>query len=166
MFLQTLIGFFLTCASLTGTTPADAPAQEAVIERTLSIVKPDALDQADEIRAYFETVGLKVVDSRQVTLTPEQAREFYAVHKDRPFFEDLVAYMTSGPVLVQVLEGEDAVALNRQVMGSTDPEKASPGTIRADFGTNIQKNAVHGSDSPENAKREITFFFPDVASER
>ncbi|MBX7066779.1 MAG: nucleoside-diphosphate kinase [Parachlamydiales bacterium] len=128
-------------------------------EQTLSIIKPDAVNQAEEIDAYLENAGLRVIAAKTVHLTPEQAKEFYAVHKDRPFYNDLVAYMTSGPVIVQVLEGEDAVAANRKAMGSTDPAKASPGTIRADFGTDVQHNAVHGSDSLENAKKEIDFFF-------
>lgn len=133
-------------------------------EQTLSIIKPDAVEQnkIGEIESYFENEGLRIVATKLVHLTPEQAKEFYHIHKDRPFYNDLVKYMTSGPVLVQVLEAEDAVALNRKVMGETDPSKASQGTIRADFGTNIQRNAVHGSDSPENAKKEISFFFkPD-----
>jgi nucleoside-diphosphate kinase len=130
-------------------------------EQTLSIIKPDAMEQnkSEEINAYLENSGLEIVASKTIQLTPEQAKEFYAIHKDRPFYQDLVKYMTSGPVLVQVLEGEDAVAMNRKVMGATDPSKASPGTIRADFGTSVQKNAVHGSDSIENAKKEISFFF-------
>lgn len=130
-------------------------------EQTFSIIKPDAVEnnQIGDIEAYFESAGLHIVASKLIQLTPEQAREFYAVHKDRPFYNDLVTYMTSGPVVVQVLEADDAVALNRQVMGATDPAKASAGTIRADFGTDIQRNAVHGSDSLENAKKEIAFFF-------
>jgi nucleoside-diphosphate kinase len=130
-------------------------------EQTFSIIKPDAVEnnQIGDIEAYLESAGLHIVASKLVQLTPEQAREFYAIHKDRPFYNDLVTYMTSGPVVVQVLEADDAVALNRQVMGATDPAKASAGTIRADFGTDIQRNAVHGSDSLENAKKEIAFFF-------
>lgn len=130
-------------------------------EQTLSILKPDAVEQnrIGDIEAYFESSGLKVVAAKMVHLTPEQAKSFYHIHKDRPFYNDLVTYMTSGPILVQVLEGEDAVAENCKVMGTTDPLKASPGTIRADFGTNVQRNAVHGSDSLENAKKEIAFFF-------
>lgn len=133
-------------------------------EQTLSIVKPDSIEQnhLGEIEACLESSGLHIVAAKMIELTPDQAKQFYAIHKDRPFYSDLVAFMTSGPILVQVLEGEDAVALNRKVMGATDPAKASPGTIRADFGTNIQQNAVHGSDSLENAKKEIDFFFkPD-----
>ncbi len=133
-------------------------------EQTLSIIKPDGIEQnhVGDIDAYLESSGLHIVGAKLIQLTPEQAKQFYSVHKDRPFYNDLVAFMTSGPVLVQVLEGEDAVALNRKVMGATDPAKASPGTIRADFGTNVQQNAVHGSDSLENAKKEIAFFFkPD-----
>ncbi|MGB7978545.1 MAG: nucleoside-diphosphate kinase [Chlamydiales bacterium] len=130
-------------------------------EQTLSIIKPDAVekDQLGEIDAYLESSELHVVAAKMVQLTPEEAREFYAVHKDRPFYNDLVQFMTSGPILVQVLEGDDAVARNRRVMGATDPAKAEPGTIRADFGTDVQRNAVHGSDSLENARKEIAFFF-------
>lgn len=130
-------------------------------EQTLSIIKPDAVEQnhVGDIEAYFESSGLHIVAAKMIQLTPAQAKEFYSVHKDRPFYNDLVSFMTSGPVLVQVLEGEDAVALNRKVMGATDPAKASAGTIRADFGTNVQQNAVHGSDSLENAKKEISYFF-------
>lgn len=142
---------------------AQAPMEktEAQIEKTLSIIKPDAVEknQVGEILEYFENAGLHIVAAKLVQLTPEQAKSFYAVHKDKAFYNDLVTFMTSGPVLVQVLEGEDAVAVNRQVMGATDPRQASPGTIRADFGTNVQRNAVHGSDSPENAQKEISFFF-------
>lgn len=133
-------------------------------ERTLSIIKPEAVAEGhvQEILSYFETTDLEVVASKEIQLTPEQARDFYAEHKGRPFFEDLVQYMSSGPVIVQILEGEDAVAVNRQLMGATDPKRASPGTIRADFGTSLQKNAVHGSDSVESATREISFFFPQA----
>lgn len=136
-------------------------AADLKVEQTLSIIKPDAVEshQIGDIESYFESSGLRVVAAKLTQLTDEQAREFYAVHKERPFYNDLVTFMTSGPVLVQVLEGEDAVALNRKVMGTTDPAKASPGTIRADFGTSVQKNAVHGSDSLENAQKEIAFFF-------
>lgn len=130
-------------------------------EQTLSIIKPDAVEQnkIGDIEGYLESAGLKVVAAKLVQLTHEQARSFYHIHKDRPFYNDLVRYMTSGPVLVQVLEGDDAVAQNRKTMGATDPSKADAGTIRADFGTNTQRNAVHGSDSIENAKKEISFFF-------
>ena len=133
-------------------------------EQTLSIIKPDAVqqDHIGDIEAYLEAAGLHIVAAKLIQLTLAQARDFYAVHKDRPFYTDLVTYMTSGPVLIQVLEAPDAVTLNRKVMGATDPSKASPGTIRADFGTNLQQNAVHGSDSPENAAKEIAYFFtPD-----
>jgi nucleoside-diphosphate kinase len=135
--------------------------KELVIEQTLSIVKPDAVEknQIGEILEYLENAQLRVVAAKLVRLTPEQAKAFYAAHKEKAFFNDLVAFMTSGPVLVQVLEGEDAIAVNRQVMGTTDPKKASAGTIRADFGTDVQHNAVHGSDSPQAAKNEISFFF-------
>lgn len=133
-------------------------------EQTLSIIKPDAVEnhQIGEIESYLEASGLHIVAAKLAHLTPEQAKAFYSVHKDRPFYNDLITYMTSGPVLIQVLEGEDAVALNRKVMGATDPSKASPGTIRADFGTDIQRNAVHGSDTIENARKEIAFFFKNA----
>jgi nucleoside-diphosphate kinase len=141
-----------------------APAEESALpalERTLSIIKPDAVASADvdDILSYFTSEGLDIIASKEVQLTEEQARAFYAEHKDKPFFEDLIAFMTSGPVIVQVLEGEDAVALNRKVMGATDPAVAEPGTIRADFGSSKTANAVHGSDSPASASREISFFF-------
>jgi nucleoside-diphosphate kinase len=159
-WIHLLFAFFASIASSAEMEPP-ASEQELQIEQTLSIIKPDAVqhNQIGEILEYFENAGLRVVGSKMVKLTPEQARAFYAVHKDKAFFNDLIAFMTSGPVIVQVLEGEDAVAINRQVMGATDPLKASPGTIRADFGTDVQRNAVHGSDSPENAKKEIGFFF-------
>lgn len=130
-------------------------------EQTLSIIKPDAVEQnhIGDIESYIEAEGLKIVATKMVQLTPEQAKSFYHVHKERPFYNDLIDYMTSGPILVQVLEGEDAVARNRKIMGATDPAKASSGTIRKEFGTNVQRNAVHGSDSLENAEKEITFFF-------
>lgn len=131
------------------------------IEQTLSIIKPDAIEHnhIGDIEAYFENSGLRIVGAKLIHLTPEQAKAFYSVHKERPFYNDLVKFMTSGPVLVQVLEGEDAVAQNRKIMGATDPANATPGTIRADFGTDVQQNAVHGSDSLDNAKKEISFFF-------
>lgn len=133
------------------------------IERTLSIVKPDAVakNKIGEILARFEKAGLSIVAARMMQLTKEQAEKFYEVHKERPFYADLVSFMTSGPVLVQVLEGENAIALNRDVMGATDPKKAAPGTIRADFAQSIDENAVHGSDAPETASQEIKFFFKD-----
>ena len=131
------------------------------VEQTLSIIKPDAVsqNQIGNIIEYFERDGLSVVAARMVHLSREQAGDFYAVHRERGFFNELVDFMTSGPVLVIVLEGENAVLKNRQIMGTTDPSKASPGTIRADFATSIERNAVHGSDSPQNAKNEIAFFF-------
>lgn len=131
------------------------------MEQTLSIIKPDAVgqNQIGNIIEYFEREGLSVVAAKMVHLTKEQAKGFYAVHKDRPFFGELVEFMTSGPVLVMVLEGEDAISKNRQIMGATDPAKAEPGTIRADFATSIERNAVHGSDSQDTAKMEISFFF-------
>lgn len=137
------------------------PPKEIQIEQTLSIIKPDVIEsnQVGEILEYIETSGLKIVGSKMIRLTPEQAKHLYASHKDAAYFNDLVTFITSGPVIVQVLEGEDAVAVNRQIMGVTDPGKASPGTIRSDFGTDAQRNAVHGSDSLNSAKKEISFFF-------
>lgn len=132
-------------------------------ERTLSIVKPDGVTRnlIGEVVRRLEKSGLKVVGSRMLRLTKAQAEGFYAVHRERPFFNDLVRYMTSGPVVVQVLEGENAVAKNREVMGATDPKKAAAGTIRADLAESIEANTVHGSDSVENAKVEIAYFFKD-----
>jgi nucleoside-diphosphate kinase len=137
-------------------------------ERTLSIIKPDAVAKnvIGQIYSRFEQAGLRVVAARMLHLTKEQAGAFYAVHKERPFYSDLVAFMTSGPVMVQVLEGEGAIGKNREVMGATDPKKAAPGTIRADFATTVDENAVHGSDGPDTAKAEIAFFFPEGVSER
>ena len=131
------------------------------IEQTLSIIKPDAVKKnvIGEIYSRFEKAGLKIVHAQMIKLTKEEAEGFYAVHKDRPFFNDLVEFMTSGRVMIQVLEGENAVALNRQLMGATNPKEADKGTIRADFAENIDANAVHGSDSLENAKIEIDYFF-------
>ena len=130
-------------------------------ERTLSIIKPDAVAKnvVGKIISRFEDNGLKVIGAKMVQLSPEQAGEFYAVHKERPFFQDLVGFMVSGPVLVQVLEGADAVAKNRDIMGATNPQEAALGTIRADFADSIDANAVHGSDSVANANIEIDFFF-------
>jgi nucleoside-diphosphate kinase len=130
-------------------------------ERTLSIIKPDAVakNAIGAIISRFEKSGLKVVAARMMHLTPNQAQAFYAVHKERPFFNDLVKFMISGPVLVQVLEGDNAVLKNRDIMGATNPKEAAPGTIRADFADSIDANAVHGSDSLDNAKTEIAFFF-------
>ena len=134
-------------------------------ERTLSIIKPDAVEKnvIGKILTRFEDAGLKVVGCKMMNLNSQQAGEFYAVHKERPFYGELVEYMTSGPVVVSVLEGSDAVAQNRKLMGATNPEEADPGTIRADFADSISANAVHGSDSLENAQIEIGFFFPDLA---
>src|SRR5436190_6347720 len=131
------------------------------IERTFSIIKPDAVARnvIGGITAKLEAAGLRVIASRMVRLTDAQAKAFYAVHKDRPFYGDLVKFMTEGPVVVQVLEGDNAVAKNREVMGATNPEKAAPGTIRKEFATNIERNAVHGSDGSDTAKDEIAFFF-------
>ena len=134
------------------------------IQRTLSIIKPDAVAKnvIGQIIARFEGAGLKVVAGRLVHLSAAEAGQFYAVHKERPFFKDLVEFMASGPVFVQVLEGEDAIAKNRELMGATDPKKAAPGTIRADFAESIDANAVHGSDAPETAAVEVAFFFPGM----
>ncbi|AKJ94751.1 MULTISPECIES: nucleoside-diphosphate kinase [Thioalkalivibrio] len=133
------------------------------VERTLSIIKPDAVakNAIGDIISRFEKAGLKVVGARMMHLSREQAEGFYDVHKERPFFNDLVEFMISGPALVQVLEGEDAIAKNRDIMGATNPKEAAPGTIRADFAVSIDENAVHGSDAPETAEREIAFFFGD-----
>jgi nucleoside-diphosphate kinase len=138
------------------------------IERTLSMIKPDAVAKniIGKIYSRFETNGLKIVASRMIHLTKEQAGEFYAVHKERPFYNDLIEFMTSGPIMAQVLEGEDAVAKNRELMGATNPADAAEGTIRADFAETVDENAVHGSDSLENAAIEIAFFFPEGVCER
>ena len=135
-----------------------------VVERTLSIIKPDAVAKnvIGAIYSRFEQAGLRVVAARMMQLSRAQAEGFYAVHKARPFFNDLVGFMISGPVIAQVLEGDNAIAKHRDVMGATDPKKAAPGTIRADFADSIDANAVHGSDSPDTARDEIAFFFkPD-----
>ena len=131
------------------------------IEQTLSIIKPDAVAKnvIGEIYTRFEKAGLKIIHAKMAHLTKEQAEGFYAVHKERPFFNDLVQFMTSGPVMIQALEGENAVLKNRELMGATNPKEAAPGTIRADFAESIDANAVHGSDSLENAKIEINYFF-------
>ncbi len=133
------------------------------IERTISIIKPDGVEKniIGEIYRRFETAGLQIVAARMLHLTEEQAGQFYAVHRERPFYRDLVSYMTSGPVMVQILEGENAIEQNREIMGATDPAKAEPGTIRADFASSIEENVVHGSDGPETARQEIVFFFTD-----
>jgi nucleoside-diphosphate kinase len=133
----------------------------ATTERTLSIIKPDAVakNHIGDIYSRFEKAGLCVVAAKMTQLTPAQAEGFYAVHKERPFFRDLVNFMISGPVMIQVLEGENAVAKNREIMGATDPKKAAAGTIRADFATSIDENAVHGSDGPDTAKVEVGYFF-------
>ena len=135
------------------------------VERTLSIVKPDGVSRnlIGDVYARFERAGLRIIGARMMHLTRSEAEGFYAVHRERPFFRDLCAYMTSGPVMVQVLEGESAVARHREVMGATDPKKAAPGTIRADLATSIEENVVHGSDSAENAAREIAYYFAETA---
>ena len=136
------------------------------IQRTLSIIKPDAVAKnvIGQIVARFEQAGLKVIAARLQQLSRADAERFYAVHKERPFFKDLVDFMVSGPVFVQVLEGEEAIQKNRDLMGATDPKKAAPGTIRADFADSIDANAVHGSDAPETAAVEVAFFFPKSTS--
>lgn len=134
------------------------------VERTLSIIKPDAVGKniIGEIYRRFEAAGLKIVAARMTTLSAEQAGAFYAVHRERPFYADLVGFMSSGPIMVQALEGENAIARNRELMGATNPAEAAPGTIRADFAESIDANAVHGSDAPETAAEEIAFFFPEL----
>lgn len=131
------------------------------LERTLSIVKPDGVagNLIGEVYRRFEAAGLSIIAARMLTLSQREAEGFYAVHRERPFFKDLVRYMSSGPVIVQVLEGESAIARNREIMGATDPKKAAPGTIRADLAESIERNVVHGSDAPETAEREIGYFF-------
>jgi nucleoside-diphosphate kinase len=131
------------------------------VERTFSIIKPDATRRnlTGKINARFEEKGLRIVAQKRIKMTRQQADGFYAVHKERPFFNDLCTFMTSGPVVVQVLEGDNAVAKNREIMGATNPANAAPGTIRKDFAESIEANSVHGSDSPDNAKTEIAYFF-------
>jgi nucleoside-diphosphate kinase len=131
------------------------------LERTLSIVKPDGVSRnlIGEVYRRFEQAGLRIVAARMARLSQLEAEGFYAVHRERPFFKDLVRYMTSGPVMIQVLEGENAIARNREIMGATDPKKAAPGTIRADLALSIEQNVVHGSDAPDTAAKEIAYFF-------
>lgn len=131
------------------------------VERTLSIIKPDAVAKhvIGQINSRFEKAGLRIVAAKMMRLSKKQAEEFYGIHKERPFFNALVTFMSSGPVMVQVLEGENAIAMNRQVMGATNPKEAAPGTIRADFADSIDHNAVHGSDAADTAKHEVAFFF-------
>ena len=146
----------------------DAPATIAniarVVERTLSIIKPDAVqrDQIGAILRHIEEAGLRVVALRMLELDRRQAEGFYEVHRKRPFFQSLVEFMTSGPVVVSVLEGDDAIARHRKLMGATDPEEADAGTLRKLFGTNVERNAVHGSDSPDNARAEVAYFFGEA----
>ena len=134
----------------------------AAVERTLSIIKPDAVAKnlIGQIYSRFEQAGLRIVAARMMHLSRQQAEGFYAVHRERPFFKDLVDFMVSGPIMIQVLEGEDAIQKNRDLMGATDPKKAAAGTIRADFAESIDANAVHGSDGPDTATVEIAYFFP------
>lgn len=133
-------------------------------ERTLSIIKPDATAKnvTGKINARFEEAGLRIVAQKRLRLTKDQAGEFYAVHRERPFFDELTSFMASGPVVVQVLEGEGAIAKNREVMGATNPSEAAPGTIRAEFASSVGENAVHGSDAPDTAAEEIAFFFAEI----
>jgi len=135
-----------------------------MIERTLSIVKPDAMRKraAGEILRRFEAAGLRIVAAKLLRLSPDVAARFYVVHKDRPFYRSLIEFMSSGPVLVTALEGENAIAKNREIMGVTDSSKAAPGTVRRDFGTDVEQNAVHGSDAPDTARWEISFFFSQL----
>jgi nucleoside-diphosphate kinase len=134
------------------------------VERTLSIIKPDAVKKnvIGQILARFEKAGLRIIAARMTQLSRKEAEGFYAVHRERPFFKDLVDFMISGPVMIQVLEGDNAIAKNRELMGATDPKKAAKGTIRADFADSIDANAVHGSDGPDTARKEIAFFFPKL----
>ena len=143
----------------------NAESYGMAVERTFSIIKPDAVAKnvIGEIYARFEKAGLRIVAARMMHLSRAEAEGFYAVHRERPFFKDLVDFMTTGPVMVQVLEGDDAIAKNRELMGATDPKKAASGTIRADFAQSIDANAVHGSDGPETAAVEIAYFFPASA---
>jgi nucleoside-diphosphate kinase len=138
------------------------------VEQTLSIIKPDGVSKnlLGEIYSRFEKAGLQIVAAQMLRLSKEQAEGFYAVHRERPFFRDLVSYMTSGPVMVQVLSGENAIAKNREIMGATNPDNAAPGTIRADFADSIEENIVHGSDAPQTAATEIAYFFPDGICKR
>jgi nucleoside-diphosphate kinase len=134
------------------------------LERTLSIIKPDGVRRnlIGEVYRRFEAAGLRIIAARMMHLSQREAEGFYAVHRDRPFFKDLVAYMTSGPIIVQVLEGDNAVLKNREIMGATDPKKAAPGTIRADLAESIEANTVHGSDAPDTAAKEIAYFFRET----
>ena len=134
------------------------------MERTLSIVKPDAVERniVGEVYSRFEKAGLRIVAAKMMRLTPERAAGFYAEHEGKPFYDNLLSYMSSGPVMVQVLEGDDAILVNRRLMGATDPREAAPGTIRADFADSVDANAVHGSDSSASAEREIAYFFCDA----
>lgn len=157
LFSVLMVSVGLLCGEEKGET-------SVAVERTLSIIKPDAVakNHIGEIITRFEKNGLRVVAARMTHLTQSEAESFYEIHRGRPFFNDLVAFMTSGPVLIMTLEGENAVAKNRDVMGATNPKDAAPGTIRADFAKTIDENAVHGSDALDTAKREVAFFFADV----
>jgi nucleoside-diphosphate kinase len=154
----------LPAASLRAPTSLSLENKTMAIERTLSIIKPDAVakNAIGAILSRFEKAGLKIVAARMMHLSRAEAEAFYGVHRERPFFKDLVEFMISGPIMVQVLEGEGAIAKNRDLMGATDPKKAAPGTIRADFADSIDANAVHGSDAAETAKNEVAFFFPSM----
>lgn len=153
--------FFIACGFAYVGLNGSANAAEAQKERTLSIIKPDAVaaNHIGGVLSKFEGAGLKIVELKMVTLTKKQAEEFYEIHKERPFYPALTEFMSSGPSVVMVLEGDNAVAKAREVMGATDPKKAAPGTIRAEFAESVTRNAVHGSDSLDNAKKEIAFFF-------
>lgn len=164
--MKTILSFFLTLISMTlfaDVTPQARPVEQIVTptEYTLSLVKPDAVaaNHIGDIIARFEKAGLRLAAIKMVYLNKKQAEEFYAIHKDKPFFPALTDFMSSGPIVAMVLEGQDAVTNARAVMGATDPAKANPGTIRADFAQSVQRNAVHGSDTRDNAKKEIAFFF-------
>lgn len=162
---QALQAESFVCASIVDEQFFSELRNNMAIQRTLSIVKPDAVAKnvIGQIYTRFENAGLKIVAAQMRQLSQAEAEGFYAVHRGRPFFNDLVKFMTSGPVMVQVLEGENAILKNRELMGATDPKKAAPGTIRADFAQSIDANAVHGSDAPETAAVEIAYFFPTLA---
>lgn len=159
-FVRVMLGFLILGFGLI-TLSRPVHSQTPKVEQTLSMIKPDAVraNHIGAINQRFEDKGLKIIALKMIQLSPEQAGQFYSIHKEKPFYHELKNYMSSGPVVVQVLEGVDAIALNRKIMGNTDPKQAEKGTIRADFAQSISENAVHGSDSAENAKIEIQFFF-------